>query len=163
MPTSVEPNTASPLNNRIHNEDSLNRKRTELLQELKVFFASVYEIRKKLSDPFSDETEEVRNEVEKLLEELDVSELSRLEEDLIFGAESVQLEEINDSRYHFSDICHRYTAKFDAFRKSRTVSAGKDLPRCELVLPEYVEHGDIHVLPTNSSVILREKELSSFM
>lgn len=163
MPTAVDPSAVQVPNEQVHLDKDLATNRLILAEEIRAFFASVREIRTKLSDPFFAGNGDLKSGVEELLNTLDVTELDVAEEELLQANDKCEITGINDIRYSLAQVCREHLSKIDAFVKSSPAMSSQDVPPCQVVSPAYATRDDLHVLPAGNSVILREDELSSFM
>lgn len=163
MPTAVDPSALQVPNEQVHLDKDLATNKLILAEEIRALFASVREVRTKLSDPFFVGNDDLKSRVEELLNALDVTELEVAEEDLLQANDSSETTGINDIRYRLTQVCDNYLSKINGFVKSSPAASNQDVPSCQVVSPAYATQDDLHVLPAGNSVILRENELSSFM
>lgn len=133
------------------------------MEEIRAFFDSIRESRSKLSNPFSETADGAKSEIEGLLVQIDITDLDSAEEELLEATETASDKDINDIRQRLIQACQKYSSKFDTLAKSKEILSANNLPHLRLHRPVYVEQDDIHVVPANNDVLLRESELSSFM
>lgn len=95
----------------------------------------------------------------------DIDDLDSGEELLLKSIGQASPRDVNDIRWRILQYCERYHNADQLGPINQTdakIPPARSMP-AELVAPEYARYDDLHVLPADNHVIIREKEMSSFL